>query len=138
MRPEEFTRLKKLLSGISTEQELAEIDHLIELAKGKLSLSERDLGFWEGKMPCWQMFRCPEPIRNECPSLRNRSAPCSETEGTYCKVCSEQEGGDSIQICQYCRVYTKWGLPEVNAIKCDGDRCSKAGQPRPRRLGQNT
>jgi len=74
------------------------------------SKSARELGkgFWEGKTPCWEMCRCPEMIKNECPAPKYQSVPCWQIEGTYCKLDDEGARGDDITICRVCRVYKRW------------------------------
>jgi len=77
MKPKELEQVKQLLKGVATAEEIAEVDRIIQDAKGKI-LAEPNLGFWEGKTPCWEMFRCPEPMKNECPAFKYRSLPCWE------------------------------------------------------------
>ena len=120
MRPEELRRVKDLIRDATTEQELAEISSIIEEAKGKVSLGDRGLGFWEGKTPCWEMFRCPEQVRNECPAHNYRSSPCWEIEGTYCKRFDSEMKGQGTQVCEVCRVYKRWGQGEPIQIKLFG------------------
>ncbi len=94
--------------------------------KGKIygfqydEVAEPALGCWEEKMPCWEMLRCPEAIRNECPAFRYRSLLCWEIEGTYSKLYDYGAKGDSIDICQGCRVYKRWSHGESIQIKLFG------------------
>ena len=52
--------------------------------KGKLWIEPRD-GFWEGKTPCWEMFRYPVEMRNECPAFKYWSRPCREMGSDWSK-----------------------------------------------------
>ncbi len=65
--------------------------------------------FWQGKVPCWTMWHCPEVIRNECPALKHISFPCWEIEGTYRKLDDQRNDGADTSICKLCPVYKKWG-----------------------------
>ena len=117
MKPEELKHVKELLREATTQEEIAEISGIIEEAKGRLSSRERSLGFWEGKVSCWEMFRCPEEIRDQCPAFRSRGLPCWEIEGTYCKLFSYGVESGSTEICECCRVYKKWGQGEPAKIR---------------------
>ena len=119
MKARVIEQVEEILTGVSTVEEIAEIERVIEEAKGKLLVEPR-LGFWEGKTPCWEMFRCPEEVRNECPAFKYRSLPCWEVEGTYCKLFDYGAKGDGTDICQYCRVYKRWGQGEPIEIKLRG------------------
>jgi len=112
-------QIEEILRGVSTVEEIAEIEKAIEEAKGKITL-EPALGFWAGKTPCWEMFRCPEEMREECPAFKYRSTPCWEIEGTYCKLNDYGAKGDGTEICQYCRVYKRWGQDKPTEIKLRG------------------
>ena len=83
-------------------------------------VGEPALGFWEEKTPCWEMLRCPEEIRNECPAFRYRSLQCWEIEGTYSKLYDYGAKGDSLDICRGCRVCRRWGHGEPIQIKLRG------------------
>jgi hypothetical protein len=112
-------QVEEILTSVATAGEIAEIETAIEEAKGRL-LVEPGLGFWAGKTPCWEMFRCPQEVRNECPSFKYRSLPCWEIEGTYCKLFDYGSRGDGTDICQYCRVYKRWGHGEPIELKLLG------------------
>ena len=112
-------QVEEILTSVATAEEIAEIETAIEEAKGRL-LVEPGLGFWSGKTPCWEMFRCPQEVRSECPSFKYRSLPCWEIEGTYCKLFDYGARGDGTDICQYCRVYKRWGHGEPIEIKLLG------------------
>ena len=120
MRTEILTQLKEIIKEAETEQEIAEIASVIEEAKGKLHLEEKQPGFWAGKTACWEMFACPPEVRNECPAPENRAYPCWEIEGTYCKLSEYGTKGDDTQICESCRVYKKWGHGEPIEINLFG------------------
>ena len=60
-------QVEELLKGSVTAADLAEIEKVIQEAKGKVQATE-DLGFWEGKTPCWEMCNCPSALKQECPS----------------------------------------------------------------------
>lgn len=119
MKTKVLEQLEELLEGVIAEEEFAEIDRVIEKAKGKIQVGTT-LGFWEGKTPCWEMFRCPEEVRNECPAFKYKSLPCWKIEGTYCKLFDYGAKGDGTDICRYCRVYKKWGSGEPIEIKLFG------------------
>jgi len=126
MKPKVIEQMEEILTGVTTVEEVAEIERVIEEAKGKLLVEPR-LGFWEGKTPCWEMFRCPEEVRNECPAFKYRSLPCWEVEGTYCKLFDYGAKGDDTDICQYCRVYKRWGQGEPIEIKLRGKGFNSPG-----------
>jgi hypothetical protein len=119
MKPKELEQVKQLLREVATVEEIAEIESIIEEAKGKI-LREPSLGFWEGKTPCWEMFRCPEAVRSECPAFKYRSLPCWQIEGTYCKLDDYGATGRDTSICEVCRVYKRWGHGEPIEIKLFG------------------
>ena len=119
MKPKELEQVKQLLKEVVTVEEIAEIERIIQEAKGKI-LAEPDLGFWEGKTPCWEMFRCPEAVRTECPAFNYRSLPCWQIEGTYCKLDDYGASGQDTSICEICRVYKKYGHGEPIEIKLFG------------------
>jgi hypothetical protein len=112
-------QVEKVLASIATEDEVAEIEKVIQEAKGKIQL-ESYQDFWVGKTPCWEMFRCPEELKRECPAFNNRSVPCWEVEGTYCKLFDYGTKGDGTDICQHCRVYKRWGNSGPIEIKVRG------------------
>lgn len=112
-------QVERLLKGAVTAAEIAEIEKRLMEARGKIP-SETVNGFWQGKVPCWEMFRCPEVIRNECPAFRHRALPCWEIEGTYSKLHAYGEKGDRTGICRYCRVYKKYGDGKPIEIKLVG------------------
>ena len=119
MKPKELEQVKQMLKEVGTVEEIAEVERIIEEAKGKISL-EPSPGFWEGKTPCWEMFHCPEAVRSECPAFNYRSLPCWEIEGTYCKLDDYGATGQDTSICEVCRVYKKWGHGEPIEIKLSG------------------
>lgn len=128
MKPEVLVQVKEMLKEVSTEEEITEISSIVEEAKGKLVLEERDLGFWTGKVPCWQMFGCPQEVRDECPAFKYRAVPCWEIEGTYCKLFDYGMKGDGTEICENCRVYKKWGHAEPIQIKLYGKGFNPIGR----------
>ena len=80
-------------------------------------------GFWEGKVPCWEMFRCPQAIRDLCPAPKHPEYPCWEIEGTYAKL-ARRAGtarGCDTTICGVCRVYRRWGNEGEVAIRLFGE-----------------
>jgi hypothetical protein len=101
-------QVEEILKGAVTAEELAEIEKIIQEAKGRIP-AENELGFWEGKTTCWEMCNCPQSLRQECPSYKNREIPCWEIEGTYCKLDDYGATGRDTSICQICRVYKRWG-----------------------------
>jgi hypothetical protein len=72
---------------------------------------KRIIPFWDGKISCWEMCRCPDQIRDECQAYINRLLPCWEIEGTFGKLTIEgsQVNGRNTTNCQTCRVYKKYG-----------------------------
>lgn len=120
-------QLEEILKGVETVEEIGEVEKVIEEAKGKI-LTEPGTGFWEGKTPCWAMFRCPEAVRNECPAFKYQSLPCWEIEGTYCKLYDYGAKGDGTEICANCRVYKKWGQGAPIEIKLLGKGFNPAGE----------
>jgi len=124
-------QVEELLRGVTTVEEIAEVERAINEAKGKV-LVEPALGFWEGKTPCWEMFRCPEAMRNECPAFKYRTLPCWQIEGTYCKLLDYGQRGDGTDICQVCRVYKRWGHGEPIELKLYGKGFNPAGKAVPK------
>jgi len=118
-RPRVLEQLEEILAGVKTAEDMDELEKAIAEAKGKM-LTEPGMGFWEGKTPCWEMFRCPEAVRNECPAFKFRSRPCWEIEGTYCKLYDYGTKGDGTDICEHCRVYKRWGQDDPIKIKLFG------------------
>jgi ribosomal protein S17 len=112
-------QVEEILRGATTMEDFAEIERVISEAKGKFH-TEPVLGFWERKTPCWEMFRCPEAVKNECPASLYRTLPCWQIEGTYSKLHDYGKRGDGTEICQNCRVYKRWGQGEPVAIKLYG------------------
>jgi len=119
MKKKVIEQVEEIVKGVTTVEEIAEIERAIGEVKGKI-LPEPTLGFWEGKTPCWEMFRCPEAMRNDCPAFKYRSLPCWQIEGTYCKLYDYGAKGDGTEICQVCRVYKRWGHGEPIEIKLLG------------------
>jgi len=119
MKRKVIKQVEEIVKDVTTVEEIAEIERVIGEVKGKI-LPEPALGFWEGKTPCWEMFRCPEEMKNECPSFTYRSLPCWQIEGTYCKLYDYGAKGDGTDICQVCRVYKRWGHGEPIDIKLFG------------------
>lgn len=101
-------QVKAILNESVTSEELVEIEKIIQEAKGRLP-QDKILGFWEGKVTCWEMCNCPQTIYQECPAYNNRDTPCWQIEGTYCKLDDWAATGRDTSICQVCRVYKKYG-----------------------------
>ena len=80
-------------------------------------VAELTLGFWEGKTPCWETFRCPEMIKTDCPAFKYRFLPCWNIQGTYCKLNDYGATGLDTSICEVCRVYKRYGHGEPIKIK---------------------
>ncbi|MBM4443861.1 MAG: hypothetical protein FJ020_00985 [Chloroflexi bacterium] len=114
MADRKIEQIREIVSGIAEPDEIAEVDRVVGEAKGRI-LMESKRGFWAGKTPCWEMVRCPEAIKNDCPASKGHSVACWEIAGTYCKLPS----GHDTSICEVCRVYKRWGDGEVIAIKLD-------------------
>ncbi|MBN1863116.1 MAG: hypothetical protein JW790_05680 [Dehalococcoidales bacterium] len=112
-------RLEEILKKVTTIEDVAEIERVVNEVKGNI-LTERALGFWEGKNPCWDMFHCPDAIKKECPAFQYHQLPCWQIEGTYCKLLDASPEGTASDICHVCRVYNKWGGHEPIEIKLRG------------------
>ena len=112
-------QVEELIKGSVTAEDLAEIEKVIQEAKGKVQVTE-DMGFWAGKIPCWEMCNCPSSLRQECPTFSNRELPCWEIEGTYCKLDDYGATGRDTSICQVCRVNKRYGNGEAIKIKLYG------------------
>ncbi len=120
-------QIDQLLSGVVTSSEINEIEKRLAEARGRIPATAGK-GFWEDKTPCWEMFRCPEIIRNECPAYRFTSLPCWEIEGTYSKLSNFGEKGDKVDICQHCRIYKKYGDGKPIQIKLVGQGLNRVSQ----------
>jgi len=116
-------QLEELLKGITKMDKITEIEKAIQEVKGKVTGAGG--GFWEGKTPCWEMFRCPKEIRDECPAYLHQQLPCWQIEGTYSKLHGDGEGHDT-DICRTCRVYKRWGKKEPIEIKLHGRGLNEA------------
>lgn len=119
MNERDIEQAKKILERIVNVKDAGKVEGIIEEVKGKI-VTETEMGYWEGKTSCWEMFRCPDAIKNECPAFKDRSIPCWQMEGTYCKLSDNGKKGDSTDICQYCRVYKRWGNGEPIELKLFG------------------
>lgn len=118
-------QVTEILTGVKTIEEIAEIEKAIQGTKRKL-LVEQSV-FWEGKTPCWEMFRCPAEVKNKCPAFTYRYQPCWEVEETYCKLFDYKGKGDGVDICQYCRVYKRWGSSDLIEIEGNKERLQTIG-----------
>jgi hypothetical protein len=118
-------QLEEILRGVTEIDEIAEIEKAISEVKGEI-LSEPGQGFWEDKKPCWEMLRCPQEIRNECPAFKHQGLPCWQIEGTYAKLHDNAKRGCNTDICQMCRVYKRWGQEEPIEIKLTGRGFNRA------------
>jgi hypothetical protein len=86
----------------------------------KATEAKKEVSFWTGKTPCWEMAHCPAMIREECPATRYPFLPCWQIEGTYCKLDDYGATGTDTSICEICRVYKKWGKGEPIQLKLFG------------------
>ena len=114
-------QLEEIIKGTMTAREFAEVERIIQEAKGKVLLGESSLDFWEEKTPCWEMCSCPEIIKSECPAFKHRFLPCWEIEGTYCKLDDYGATGQDTSICEVCRVYKRWSHGDPIKIKLFGE-----------------
>jgi hypothetical protein len=112
-------QLDEIFRGVETMADIVALEKIIAEVKGKIQLGAQ-FGFWEGKTPCWEILRCPENIRTECPAFRFQSMPCWQIEGTYCKLSADCQRGDNTDICRVCRVYKRWSQGEPVEIKLHG------------------
>jgi len=117
--------IERIIRDANTFEEITEIEKAIAEAKGRIML-EPALGFWEGKTPCWETFRCPEAVRNECPAFHYRNLPCWQIEGTYSKLHDYGTKGECTKICENCRVYKRYGNAEPIEIKLRGKGFNRA------------
>ena len=120
MRKQAVEQIEAILKGLTTIEDIAEIEKVVAEAKGVIQCEMGD-GFWEGKTPCWEICHCPEVIRSECAAPKYRSVPCWEIEGTYCKLGGREAGGTDTNICEVCRVYKKWGQNKPIVITLFGE-----------------
>ena len=125
VKPSLAAEIERIIRDANTCEEIAEIERAIAEAKGRIML-EPALGFWEGKTPCWETFRCPEAVRNECPAFHYRSLPCWQIEGTYSKLHDNGTKGECTKICESCRVYKRYGNAEPIEIKLRGKGFNRA------------
>ena len=88
-------------------EDIVEGEGVINEVKVKI-MAEPTLGFWKDKTPCWEMTHCPEVIKIECPAFKNRSLPCWETEGTYCKLDFYGVLDQDTSICKLCSTYKRY------------------------------
>jgi len=112
-------QIGEIFSRLETMDDIRAVEKIIAEVKGKLQLGVPS-GFWEGKTPCWEILRCPEYIKAECPAFRFQGVPCWQIEGTHCKLSVGCQRGDNTEICQVCRVYKRWGQEEPIEIKLQG------------------
>ena len=91
--------------GRDKEQEVAQFlrDEKARIRK------ERRRNFWFGKTPCWEINRCPDSVKNECPTPKYPPLPCWQIEGTYCKLDERNTSGLDTSICKQCQVYKQYG-----------------------------
>jgi hypothetical protein len=118
MDPKIAKQVEALLKG-AAPSDIAEVEKMVAEAKNRLGLGT-GTGFWEGKTPCWEMTRCPEMIRSNCPAPKKQTVPCWQIEGTYCKLTDYGTKGDDTRICEVCRVYKTWGMGEPIKITLTG------------------
>jgi len=130
MKAKTVEQLREIVREIKDPDDMAEIERVISETKGKVLLG-RTQGFWEGKTPCWEMVRCPEVIREDCPVQRHQAFACWELEGTYCKLSDGGASGGSTAACEVCRVYRRWGnnKPIVIRVLGDGMNASRHAEP---------
>lgn len=119
MKTKVVEQVEGIMKGVTTVEDIVEVGRVINEVKGRI-LAEPTLGFWEGKTPCWEMFRCPEAIKIDCPAFKYRSLPCWEIQGTYCKLDDYGATGLDTSICEVCRVYKRYGHGELIQIKLFG------------------
>jgi len=112
-------QVEEVLRKTASAEDIAQIEKVIAEVKGKLIL-EPPGGFWEAKTPCWEMCRCPEMIKKECPAPKYTNLPCWAMEGTYCKLDDYGAKGDDTTICEVCRVYKRWGAGEPIRLQLFG------------------
>jgi len=72
-------QVEELIKGAVTAEDLAEIEKVIQEAKGKVQVST-DMGFWDGKSTCWEMCNCPSTIHEQCPSFKKPGTSMLEIE----------------------------------------------------------
>ncbi len=109
-------QLEQISRSVTTIEDIAEIERAIGEVKGKI-LTAPATGFWTGKTACWEMFRCPDSIRNECPAYKHQELPCWQIAGTFSKLQGDGAKGCNIDICQNCRVYKRYGNGQPIVIR---------------------
>ena len=85
-----------------------------------VSAGDSKINFWENKVHCSELCKCPDMISNECPVATYQFLPCWEIEGTYCKLDDMGSSGKDTTICHTCRVYKKYGNNEPIKLKLFG------------------
>jgi formate dehydrogenase gamma subunit len=117
--PEVYPMSWSWITGRLTEEQLEEREEQDECNTGGCSETEagcaerkfnssgseasdvtRGHGFWEGKIPCWDMRDCPRSLCERCPAFLDHSRPCWLIEGT---LCDEYLG--TPRTCDICSVY---------------------------------
>ena len=91
-----------------------------EMKKAAGVKEERGVNFWTGKAPCFELCKCPEMIKSECPVEKYQFLPCWEIEGTYCKLDDKGATGRDTSICETCRVYKKYANGQPIVLKLFG------------------
>lgn len=80
----------------------------------------KPIDFWGAKAACWEMTRCPDDIRDDCPAYHHRQYPCWEIEGTYCKWIEWGMLGRDTEGCLQCHVYKAHGQGKPVRLKLKG------------------
>ena len=60
-------------------------------------------GFWDGKVPCWQLRECIAELCDTCPAYIDQSRPCWLIENTPCKTLLD------MSTCSVCIVHSRYG-----------------------------
>jgi len=115
VREGEVGHIGEIASGFAEPDEMVDGEKVVGEPEGRTTAGPSE-GFWQGKTPCWEMVRCPEMIRTECPASKGHPVACWEIEGTYCKLPS----GRDTSTCEVCLVYKRWGSGKAITIKVAG------------------
>jgi len=78
------------------------------------------VNFWADKVSCFELCKCPDMIKMECPVEKYQFLPCWEIEGTYCKLDDRGANGRDTTVCQTCRVYREYGQGKEIKLKLFG------------------
>lgn len=60
---------------------------------------------------CWEIKKCADDMRNDCPAFRqNKEHVCWTVGGAYCEVHEQRRGKNWTEVCKQCKVYKSKAL----------------------------